>query len=129
MKAYSFSRVISTSILSSVALLVLSLFGSSLANAATRTVCFRVNFADGRSNCPTSGTGALRSCAAAGSFTWAVGHKIELWDKDPTGGDEFIGAWRIDAAGNQCATFEWENASYSQGEAHPDVYLDRKSVV
>lgn len=55
-----------------------------------------------------------------------MGYQIELWGKDfgePASQDEFIGSWRIGASGVQCATFEWENASYSLGELHPDVYV------
>lgn len=96
------------------------------AEAATRTVCFGLQIADTRYNCPVPGTtGVDRSCDPNTGYQWAVGHRVELWDKDSGDGsyDDYIGTWRIAASGRQCATFEWEDASYSKGEANPDLYI------
>ena len=91
--------------------------------SATRTVCFRFQLADERTNCATSSaTGAQRACNPGG-YVDAVGHLYEVWDKDFSGSDEYIGTWRVDGPGRRCVTFEWENASYSKGETHPDIYL------
>jgi hypothetical protein len=106
------------------ALLLAVLSGlSGSAWAATRTVCYRLQLADERYNCPNgSEAGALRPCNAGG-YSDAVGHHVELWDKDADGADEYIGTWYVGGRGTRCVTFEWENASYSKGEANPDVYL------
>lgn len=94
------------------------------AQAATRTVCYKVEIRDERTGCPTVGTvGAKRACDPAGNYSEFIGGIIELWDKDSDGNDEQIGSWTIAGPGTRCATFEWENASYSKGEEHPDVYL------
>jgi hypothetical protein len=99
----------------------------STALAATRTVCFEMFIRDNaRTNCPGPGTaGQRRECQPASTWQYAVGWWIELWDKDAgaANNDEYIGTWRIGAPGAACVTFEWENAGYSLGEAHPDVYL------
>lgn len=94
------------------------------AYAAEREVCFRMKFADARTDCPTTTTtGALRGCTSGN--TDMVGHFVEAWDKDAGdgSGDEYIGVWWLSAGGTQCITFEWENASSSLGEVDPDVYL------
>ena len=92
--------------------------------AATRTVCLRPVIHDERTDCPTSGTGVRRVCNP-GSWVDPVGFEVELWDKDSgaSSNDEFIGAWILTSLGQSCITFEWENASYSQGELNPDVYF------
>jgi hypothetical protein len=91
--------------------------------SAPRTVCYRLQLADDRFNCATAGeAGALRPCNRGGVVD-AVGHQVELWDKDSDGADEFIGTWNIGGAGTRCISFEWENADYSRGEANPDLYL------
>lgn len=91
--------------------------------AASREVCFRLQLRDDRFNCAESSeTGARRPCNPGG-YTDMVGHQIELWDKDWEGDDEHIGTWYIGGGGTQCINFEWENASYSKGEANPDLYL------
>jgi hypothetical protein len=90
--------------------------------AAERTVCFHLQFADERYNCAEPAeAGSRRPCNPAG-YSDAVGHQVELWDKDDSD-DEYIGTWYIGGAGTQCITFEWENADYSKGEANPDLYL------
>src|SRR5262249_23489894 len=97
--------------------------------AAERTVCFHLELADGRYNCPApSEAGARRACNAGG-YSDAVGHQVELWDKDWSSDDEYIGTWYLGGGGTQCITFEWENASYSKGEANPDLYLRYINVV
>ena len=58
-----------------------------------------------------------------------MGHQVQLWDKDSTSDDEFIGTWYISAGGTQCITFEWENADYSKGEQDPDVDLRYINIV
>lgn len=98
------------------------------AAAATRTVCFRLQLADARYNCAaTSESGARRGCNSGG-YVDAVGHQVELWDKDDSD-DDYIGTWYISAGGTQCITFEWENASYSKGEPNPDLYLRYINIV
>lgn len=93
------------------------------AEAAERTVCFRLKLRDDRWNCATTAeTGNRRGCNRGG-YVDVVGHHIQLWDKDTGSADEYIGTWYIGGGGTQCATFEWEHASYSKGEANPDVYL------
>jgi len=92
------------------------------AAAAPRTVCFALKFADARYNCPANGAGVLRGCQS-GSDVDAVGHQVELWDKDDLSDDDLIGTWYIAGPGTQCITFEWENSPASRGEANPDLYL------
>lgn len=93
------------------------------AAAANRTVCYRLQLRDDRENCPTSGvTGARRPCNPGG-YTDMVGHQIELWDKDWSSDDEFIGRWYIAGGGTRCITFAWEGQPYQKGEANPDVYI------
>lgn len=91
--------------------------------AAQREVCFRMQLRDDRFNCAESSeTGARRPCNPGG-YVDMVGHQVELWDKDWSGDDEYIGTWYIGGGGTQCMSFEWENADYSKGEANPDLYL------
>jgi hypothetical protein len=90
--------------------------------AAPREVCFSLKFADGRYNCPNPGTSVLRGCQA-GSDVDAIGHQVELWDKDDDSPDDLIGTWYIGGPGTQCITFEWENAPVSAGEPNPDIFL------
>lgn len=96
---------------------------SSSALAATRTVCYRLQLADERYNCPAATEAGARRPCNAGGYTDAVGHHVELWDKDGDGADEYIGTWYIAGGGTRCVTFEWENAGYSKGEPDPDLYL------
>jgi hypothetical protein len=78
---------------------------------------------DDRTNCATpSETGARRACNQGG-YVDMEGHQYELWDKDSGSDDELIGTWHIGGPGTRCVTFEWENASFSKGEANPDVYI------
>jgi hypothetical protein len=103
------------------ALAIACLSGSAW--SATRTVCYRLQLADDRYNCPAaSEAGALRACNRGG-YVDAVGHQVELRDKDADGADEYIGTWNIGGTGTRCITFEWENAAYSKGETDPDLYL------
>lgn len=95
---------------------------ASEAAAATRTVCFALKFADARYNCPSSGPGVLRGCQN-GSDVDAVGHQVELWDKDAFSDDDLIGTWYIAGGGTQCITFEWETSPASLSEPNPDPYL------
>ena len=91
--------------------------------AASRTACVHLQLRDDRYNCAaTTEAGALRGCNRGG-YVDAVGHQVELWDKDTSGGDEYIGTWYLAGGGTQCMTFEWENAAYAKGEADPDVYI------
>ena len=93
------------------------------AMAAQRTVCFRLQLRDDRTNCAlASETGARRPCNPGG-YVDMVGHQVELWDKDWSGDDEYVGTWYIGGGGTQCISFEWENADYSKGEPNPDLYL------
>ncbi|MBB3457225.1 hypothetical protein FHT86_005543 [Rhizobium sp. BK313] len=95
---------------------------ATVATAAPRTVCFNLRFADDRNNCPAPANGVLRGCQA-GSDVDAIGHQIELWDKDQNSPDDLIGTWYVNGGGTQCATFEWERSAASLGEHDPDVYM------
>ena len=89
--------------------------------ASERTVCFRLKIRDDRSNCADiSETGNRRGCNNGG-YVYAVGHQVELWDKDADGNDEYIGTWYLNYSGTNCITFEWEDASYSKGKNDPDL--------
>jgi hypothetical protein len=91
--------------------------------AAQREVCFRMQLRDDRVNCAESSeTGARRPCNPGG-YADMTGHQFELWDKDWSSDDEYIGTWYIGGSGTQCVTFEWENADYAKGEPNPDLYL------
>lgn len=108
---------------------VLFLTGIPTALGATRTVCFGLATKDARDDCPSSGTGVRRVCNP-GTWVYPVGMSVEFWDKDPGTGsdDDYIGMWR-QGTSRTCVTFEWENASYAEGEANPDVYLVIKNTV
>ncbi|MEQ9503186.1 MAG: hypothetical protein RIT81_40340 [Deltaproteobacteria bacterium] len=116
-------KLTSTLVLGAAALLY-----TPQADAATRTVCFSLNFREGRdtSSSPSdTETGNKRGRHADNTATPAVGHLFELWDKDSTGSDEFIGRFIKTTDGEGCATFEWENSvpDIDLGEANPDVYV------
>lgn len=96
------------------------------AMAANRTVCFQLKFYEDRTDCPDSNDpGARRPCQDSGDLVPAVGHYVELWDKDYLigDGDDYIGTWVKSQEGTGCATFAWEGAPYAGSEANPDVYL------
>lgn len=97
------------------------------ARAANRTVCFDVVLlVDGRFNCPASSAtpGALDNCHSSTDYVIAERAELKLWDKDPTGGDEYIGSFVYNVGGGvQCISFPWEGQTYAGGEPHPDVYL------
>ncbi|MCY1023554.1 hypothetical protein [Pyxidicoccus sp. MSG2] len=109
------------------------------ASAATRTYCFELLLKDERIDCPTpSDPGAKRACHQEfhnfttqpdGDYTHPVGALVEIWDKDDTSDDEYIGTWILVNPTGGCATFEWEGASYFKGETHPDPYVVWKSEV
>ncbi len=100
-----------------------------LAEAANRTVCFHLKVKDDRNNCATAGTtGARRACNPGGNVD-AVGHQIEVWDKDTSSADEKIGTWYIGGGGRQCVTFNWEGESYHKGESNPDLYIRYINIV
>lgn len=103
-----------------------------LASAANRTVCFELQLRDDRYDCAdSSNVGERRACTS--SYTYLVGGRIELWDKDGVdlggGADEYIGTWVTTGTGEQCITFPWEGESYHKGEAHPDLYIKYKNEV
>jgi len=112
--------------------------GSS-ASAATRTYCFELLFKDDRIECPTpSDPGAKRACHQEfhnfssqpdGDYTHPVGALVEVWDKDDTSDDELIGTFILVSPTGGCATFDWEGASYQNGETDPDPYVIWKSEV
>jgi hypothetical protein len=104
------------------AFLTFALVTAQAVVARERTVCLHLRFADARYNCPiASEAGAVRPCNPGG-YSDAVGHQVQLWDKDANSPDDLIGTWYLSAGGTQCMTFEWENADYSKGEPEPDVY-------
>lgn len=108
---------------------VVAILWSGASWSAPRTVCFHLKLTDDRYNCAASSeTGARRACNKGGSVD-AVGHQVELWDKDSGSDDEYIGTWYIGGGGTQCISFEWENAGYSKGEANPDLYLRYINIV
>jgi hypothetical protein len=93
------------------------------AAAADRTVCYRLQLRDDRNSCPTAGTTGARRPCNPGGYADAVGHQLELWDKDSDSDDELIGTWYVGGGGRRCITFPWEGQAYHKGEAHPDVYV------
>ncbi len=102
---------------------------STTAQAANRTVCYQLKLTDDRSNCATTGTTGARRACNPGSSVDAVGHQIELWDKDTNSDDEKIGTWHIGGSGRRCVTFSWEGESYHKGETNPDVYIRYINIV
>ena len=102
--------------------------GMTAAFAAERTVCFHLQFADRRYNSPDNTEAGARRPRSA-SYSNAVGHQVELWDKDQNSEDDYIGTWYIGGEGTQCITFEWENSPAGKGEPHPDVYLRYINIV
>ena len=118
---------------------LVSTFGATAVQAATRKICYEFLFNDQRSDCPLAADpGVRQAClqkymnfvsAADGDYSNPVGSYLEVWDKDDSSADEYIGTWIIGGTGQRCVTFEWEGASYSKGEANPDVYLKWKSKV
>ncbi len=110
-------------------LLIGSLFIAAPAEAATRTVCLQFKISDARTVCPESGDPGAKRVCNPGSYGELEGWRYELWDKDSSGSDEYIGTWRIGNTGRRCTTFEWEGSSYSKGEANPDLYVILKNRV
>ncbi|MEE9365610.1 MAG: hypothetical protein V3W44_02890, partial [Dehalococcoidales bacterium] len=108
-------------------LLAFGLFylSGTVASAAERTVCYRLRLEDDRDDCPTSGVTGVRRACDPGNHSDLVGVEFELWDKDGGSGssDEYIGTYRVAGTGTRCVIFEWENASYSNNEANPDVFV------
>jgi len=104
---------------------------SSAAFGANRTVCFELKIHDERDKCPTVGTIAARRGCNPGGDASTKGHFYELWDKDSgdSSNDEYIGTWWRGGTGVRCASFEWENANYANGEDDPDVYLTYYNTV
>lgn len=99
---------------------------SSVAEAATRTICMNLEFRDVREDAPDYGdTGSRRGIHPTGGYSDAVGHRVELWDKDgsSSSSDEFIAVATLNSEGTNCFSFEWENAPYSKGESDPDIYI------
>jgi hypothetical protein len=99
---------------------------SAPALASTRTVCYEIQIADSRSNCPTSGDGVRRACVTNGGTAPIEGFRYEVWDKDSApADDDFIASYTIGSTGRRCFTFTWEGTSAQTGdsEAQPDVYL------
>jgi hypothetical protein len=134
MRSNTKSRITIVTLLAAASLLATM----GLARASERTVCYNIIFRDDRDDCPFSGdAGVRRACqqsylaltGAAGSYSNPVGMSLEIWDHDSTSDDEYIGTWKIGDTGTRCATFEWEGASYSKGEANPDPYIVLKSTV
>ena len=110
-------------------LIAMMLIATASVHAESRTVCFRLKLADDRYNCPAASEAGARRACAKGSSVDAVGHQVELWDKDWTSDDERIGTWYIGGGGTQCIDFEWERADYAKGEINPDLYLRYINVV
>lgn len=64
---------------------VILMLSSTLANAANRTVCFELVMRDDRYECAeSSSTGERRACNP-GNYTYMVGARVQLWDKDSGG--------------------------------------------
>jgi hypothetical protein len=112
-------------------LIFIALAALSMTNAlaAQRTVCFQLRLADDRYNCAGTGEAGARRGCNNGGYVDAVGHQVELWDKDSDGNDEFIGTWYIGGGGTQCIAFEWEGGDYFKGEANPDIYIRYVNIV
>jgi hypothetical protein len=106
------------------------------AEAANRTACYFVQIYDQRGICPGEGDDGVRR---AGHYALspdparsdAVGFRLELWDKDSSGGDDFIMTVVVGGEGRRCATFNWEgsDAQIGDSEAHPDVYVKVRQEV
>ncbi len=80
-----------------LAIMMLSCLLSSLASAAPRTVCFRLQLRDDRSECPWAGFNNLNElqpnpCHGGSDpdYTDFAGAVYQVWDKDSTGSDELI---------------------------------------
>jgi len=97
--------------------------------AADRTVCFELQIRDDRVDCPAVGTAGARRACNPGGYVAAVGHQVELWDKDSGSDDERIGVWYLSNPGAQCVTFPWEGESYHKGESDPDIYIKHNNRV
>lgn len=108
--------------------LLLCLAGTRDAWASNRTVCFELGFMDSRAECPgapnVNTAGSRRNCNPGGVSN-IIGIEFEAWDKDSSGGDDFIGTWRVGATGEQCFTFDWTDDANDK----PDVYLIAKNRV
>jgi hypothetical protein len=109
--------------------LVAGLLGiAASAGAETRKVCGYIKFLDDRIGCDGCGNaenlpGRIDPCNGPGTDYYAGKIKMELWDHDTWGSDEYIGTWYLPWHGGFCINFEWEDADYSKGEYDPDLYL------
>ena len=102
--------------------------------AVEQTFCFSgLLFRDGRVQCPTpSADGDRRGCngsyfnfenAPDGYYSPMVGAIFEVWDRDPSGGDEYIGLYYSTGIGQICVIYEWDGGSQADGENYPDPYV------
>jgi len=90
----------------------------------TRYVCFdmRVKYESTLDNCPLDSSDGVRRPCAPGDWAAAVGHRVEIWDKDPGGvGDHRLATTTIGGSGLFCTTIFWDPVA--EGEADPDLFL------
>lgn len=105
-----------------LASLLLVLAFEGFAHAATSTVCFSVVVKDDvRFDCPSGTADAdrrpCRENRQGGPYSIAAGWEVELWDKDPVGPDDFLGAFLTPNSLYGCYSFTWS------GTDTPDVYI------
>lgn len=95
--------------------------------ASPRTVCFELGFRDARTRCPGAtgvATGGARRMCNPGGFSYAINQAFELWSKNASGNDDFLGEWATTGAGETCVDFDWAlpgNPSLYI-RALPDIY-------
>lgn len=108
-------------------LFLVSLLCSSSASADQ--YCFTIKFKSDYENCPGNTTSMFWEPAC--TFLWSVPERsprklvVELWDKDNTNSDDFIGEYTLNPSTEEatsfCLGFTWDGVA--RGEAAPDVYL------
>lgn len=116
---------LSHSFLLAVLVLGMWLSHSTVATAATRTVCFQVNLRDARVQCPDSSSqGPKRACLSSdglgAGYSRFAGAVVELWDKDScVAYDDYIGSWYTSENTWRCATLSVKGPRTPEGRPVP----------
>ena len=104
-------------------------FMSTSARAFNGEYCFELYFKSDYANCPGD-TNGMKWVPGCTSFFVAPNRtpnkfEVELWDKDTTNSDDFIGTYLLTYSNEEnlgvCLQFSWDPVA--RGEAAPDVFI------